>query len=249
MGDEHDRRELGEVLALLAHDLKNPLAAVLTNLGFVGGVLDDLAGEGETDRAVSDAREAIVDARLASEALQRFISNLELLARDASGRVSLIPAEATPLDLHGVVDEAIGRQAESARGRRVRLEARVRTTPCHARAERDQVLRAMENLLADAVQHAPSGSEVVVDVGLGPGAREASITVLDRGPIVPPELRAQVLELGGQLLAKGRPELRYGRGLALLAARLAATVAGGRIEVGEAEGRSALSLVLPRHVE
>ena len=249
MGDEHDRHELGEVLALLAHDLKNPLAAVLTNLGFVGGVLEDLAGEGETDRAVSDARDAIADARLASETIQRFVSNLDLLARDSTGRASLVSTEPTPLDLHGVVDEAIGRHLEPARGRRIRLQARVRTPACYASADRDQVLRAMENLLANAVQHAPLGTEVIVDVGFGVGAREATIAVLDRGPIVPTAMRAEVLQLGGQLQSKGRPELRYGRGLSRLAAHLAARLAGGRIEVGESEGRSSLSLVLPRHID
>jgi signal transduction histidine kinase len=238
-----ERRELGELLALLAHDLKNPLAAVLTNLGFVSGVLRDLDG----DPALVDAREAIVDARLACESMQRFCGNLELLAREATGRVSLAPSDPTPLDLVGLVDEVVGRQNETAQGRRLRLVVRA-PERTYARADRELVLRAADNLLADAVQHAPSGTEVAIDIGAR-GDAEAQIVVRDAGPIVPDSMRAQVATPVGQSLAKGRPELRYGRGLALHAASLAIVAAGGRLEVGEADGRSAMSLVVPLHRE
>jgi signal transduction histidine kinase len=244
------RRELGEMLALLAHDLKNPLAAVLTNLGFVAGVLrdvDDALRDGPPSGSLDDSREALIDARMACESMQRFCGNLELLARDAMGRVSLAPMDPTPLDLVGIVDEVVGKQTESAQGRRLRLRvnAPART---YARADRELVLRATDNLLSDAVQHAPSGSEITLDIE-AIGATEATIVVRDAGPIVPANMRAQVATPIGQSLAKGRPDLRYGRGLALYAASLAAIAAGGRLEIGEADGRSAMSLVVPLHRE
>ena len=240
MSDE--RRELGEMLVLLAHDLKNPLAAVLTNLGFVTSVLRDF-----DDDALTDSREALVDARMACESMQRFCSNLELLAREATGRVSLAPMDPTPLDLVSIVDEAVIKQNEAAQGRRLRftVNAPERT---YARADRELVLRATDNLLSDAVQHAPSGTEITVDVS-AQGETEAAIVVRDAGPIVPANMRAQVATPTGQSLAKGRPDLRYGRGLALYAASLAAIAAGGRVEIGEADGRSAMSLVVPLHRE
>ena len=238
-----DRRELGEMLALLAHDLKNPLAAVLTNLGFIAGVLREIDG----DAALGDAREAVVDARQACESMQRFCGNLELLAREATGRVSLVPMDPTPLDLVGIVDEVVGKQNEAAQGRRLRfaVNAAERT---YARADRELVLRAVDNLLADAVQHAPSGTEIAIDIGAHADA-DARVVVRDAGPVVPANMRAQVATPNGQSLGKGRPELRYGRGLALYAASLAALAAGGRIEIGEADGRSALTLVVPLHRE
>ena len=241
-----ERRQLGELLVLLAHDLKNPLAAVLTNLGFVAGVLRDL--EAEQDAAsLDDSREAIVDAKLACESMQRFVSNLELVAREATGRVSLAPTDPTPLDLVGLVDEVVGRQRETANGRRLRLIVRAEQR-VYARADRELVLRAADNVLADAVQHAPAGSEVTIEVRAASDA-EARIEVRDGGPIVPPALRAVATTSAGQSLAKGRPELRYGRGIALHAASLAASASGGRLEVGEADGRSAMGIVVPLHRE
>jgi signal transduction histidine kinase len=236
------RRELGEMLALLAHDLKNPLAAVLTNLGFVAGVLRDV-----DDASLLDSREALVDARMACESMQRFCGNLELLAREATGRVSLAPMDPTPLDLVGIVDEVVGKQSEAAQGRNLRVSVRA-PERTYARADRELVLRATDNLLSDAVQHAPARTEITIDVAPR-GESEAAIVVRDAGPIVPANMRAHAATPLGQSLAKGRPDLRYGRGLALYAASLAAVGAGGRIEIGEADGRSALSLVVPLHRE
>ena len=243
MADDAKRTvELGEVMALLAHDLKNPLAAVLTNLGFVTASLDD-----PDDAVRADAKEAMVDVRHACESLQRFVANLELIGREASGRVSLPPDDA-PLDLGSVVDEIVDRQGEPAAGRRLRVHIRARPVTVYARADRDMVLRAAENLLANAIQCAPSGSEIEVVVDTA-ARSQARITVLDDGVVIPMELRTMVPTAAGQVLAKGRPEARYGRGLGLYAASIAASLAGGRVEYGEHEGRSALSLYLPHHQE
>jgi signal transduction histidine kinase len=227
--------ELGEALVLLTHDLKNPLAAVLTNLGFVAGSLED-----------DDAREALVDAKLACESLQRLIANLELVARETAGRVSLLPIDPTPLDLASIVDDVVLRQREQANGRRLRIDWEG-GKPVYARAERDLVLRAVENLVANAIQCAPAGSAIGIDVSAS-GA-ETRITIRDSGPVVPASLREGLLTPGGQAASKGRPEARYGRGLGLFAADIAARAGGGRIEMGGDGGRSALAIVLPRHEE
>lgn len=235
------RRELGEVLALLSHDLKNPLAAVLTNLGFVASALDDPS-------AVEDAKEAVVDARLACESMQRFVGNLELLARDSVGRSSLPPYDTTPLDVHALVEDVVDRQREAAAGRRLLVTVKTREPRTYARADRDLSLRALENLVANAVQCAPTGSEIelVVQARLG-DAREAEVVVRDDGLIVPADLRETVSTPIGQVLSKGRQDARYSRGLGLYAAFVAARAAGGRVEIGEDEGRSALRLILPCH--
>ena len=77
---------LPELLALLAHDLKNPLAAVLANLAFIdGSVASD-----------PDLRDALADARLASELLQRLVSNLEMIGRELGDGASGRPLEFSP---------------------------------------------------------------------------------------------------------------------------------------------------------
>ncbi len=250
MSDEQNRHgQLGEALSLLAHDLKNPLAAVLTNLAYVGSALQE-------ERSVSeDVREAMTDARLACESLQRFVHNLELFGRDAAGRASMPPLETAPLDLRSVVDDVLERQRESATGRRLRFEivdgaggpagsegkARI-----YALADRELVVRALDNLVADSVQCAPARSVIELLVRRL-GAHEVAIVVRDDGAIVPEELRDLIPTANGQTLSKGRPEARYGRGLALWAASIAARLAGGRLDLGAVAGKSALTVVVPAH--
>ena len=244
--DEGKRRaELGELLILLAHDLKNPLAAVLTNLGFVGGVLAEVGVE-------SDANEALQDAQLACESLQRLVGNLEIVARDSAqqGSRSSPPTDASPLDLSSVADEVVRRQQEAAASRRLIMTIRVQGGRCYARADRDLVIRVTENLLANALQHAPGGSEIELEIGRRSGdAREIELAVVDSGAIVPADLRAEVVTAAGQGRSKGRPDGRYGRGLALYVAALAARATGGRLEIGERRGLCAFALVLPEHDE
>ena len=63
---------LGDILGLLAHDVRNPLAALSSNVGFLGMISDDLT---------EDAREAIEDIQLSMEVLGRIADTMEVLSR------------------------------------------------------------------------------------------------------------------------------------------------------------------------
>ncbi|GAC1352395.1 MAG: hypothetical protein NVSMB1_14840 [Polyangiales bacterium] len=234
--------ELGEILVLLAHDLKNPLAAVLTNLGFVQS---SLPRDGEND----DAAEALIDARLACESLQRIVSNLEILARDLAQRMTRasIPSDVAPLDLASAADEVVDRQQEASASRRLTLRI-VHAEHCYTRADRELVLRVIDNLVANAVQHAKVGSTIDIEVRRHPPS-EISLAVIDEGPVVPESLRAEILTAFGQARSKGRSDARYGRGLALYIASIAANATGGRLLIGSRGVQSALTLILPEHEE
>ena len=81
------------------------------------------------------------------------------------------------------------------------------------------------------------------------GSVEVELIVRDDGVIVPEPLREEVLTGAGQVRIKGRADGRYGRGLGLFAAAIAARSAGGRLSIETRGGKSALVLVLPGHVE
>lgn len=231
--------EVAEALVLLAHDLKNPLAAVMTNLGFVRGFVESLEEGSPPGPDLFDAREAVSDVALACESLQRFVGNLELLARDlgAKGR----DVDAPPLDLAAIADEVLERQRASAESRNLTL---VSTGAAWARGDRDLVVRAVDNLVANSVQYAPARTKVTIEIGAD--EKDAWIAVLDQGTSIPEPMREDALTRGGQARAKGRPEARYGRGLGLHAAAIAARAAGGVLRVGTRAGSSTLTLALPR---
>ncbi len=244
-----DRDELTEALLLLAHDIKNPLAAIVTNLGYVRNVVDGLANGAVPDQSeLGDVHEALLDARLACDAMQRFVGNLEVIARDGAPR-SIPPADPPPVDVAAIADEVADRHRASAAARRVTIEVKTEASADArwASGDRDGCLRAVDNIVANAVQHAPASTTIRVEVVCR--GDEVGVLVVDQGLVVPLELRAAAVSRAGQGTSKGRPEARYGRGLALHAAGLAARVAGGRLDIGDRDGQSALAVLLPRFVE
>jgi two-component system heavy metal sensor histidine kinase CusS len=231
--------EIAETLSLLAHDLKNPLAAVMTNLGFVRGFVDDLdPANPPSDAELTDAREALLDALLACEALQRFVTNLVVVGRDLGGGR---PTELQPLDLLALADQIAARHRNAAESRRIDV---VVAGSGWGRGDRDNIVRALDNVVANAMQHAPGGTTVTVEVAAH--GDDVAITVLDDGGVIPPALREEAVTRAGQSRAKGEPAMRYGRGLALYAASTAARAGAGRLEVGERRGKSSIAIVLAR---
>jgi signal transduction histidine kinase len=242
-----DPNDMAETLSLLAHDLKNPLAAVLTNLGFVRGFVDALDPSVPPDEAeLSDVREAMLDAKLACEALQRFVGNLEVISRDLGGGRASFPPEQLPLDVLALADEAAARHQLAAKSRRLELVVES-NGPCWARGDRDSILRAADNLIANAVQYAPAGTRVTVEVAAGD--QEVTLTVVDTGIAIPERMREDAVTREGQSRAKGTAEARYGRGLALYAAATSARIGGGRLVVGTRDAKSAIGIALLKFSE
>ena len=70
MDDRPASELIPELLALVAHDLRNPLSALRSNLGFIGSVVE---------RVDQDAREAVVDAMVSCDGLAQIIDNIEIV--------------------------------------------------------------------------------------------------------------------------------------------------------------------------
>ncbi|MBM4364480.1 MAG: HAMP domain-containing histidine kinase, partial [Deltaproteobacteria bacterium] len=88
---------MGELLALVAHDLRNPLSALHSNLGFLRSVLDD---------ADPDAREAIDDGLVSCDGLAQIIDNLDLLA-GALREPGRVPEAGSFVDVGALLDEVV----------------------------------------------------------------------------------------------------------------------------------------------
>src|SRR5690606_33632875 len=70
---EESPSTIADVLGLITHDMRNPLAALSSNVGFLNMVSDGMS---------EDAREAVDDLQLSVEAMGRIIDSLELLCHD-----------------------------------------------------------------------------------------------------------------------------------------------------------------------
>jgi signal transduction histidine kinase len=97
--------------------------------------------------------------------------------------------------------------------------------------------RAFRNLLHNAAQASrESAAGPVVEVSAAAGDGELEVTVADRGPGIPPEVRERLF----QPFASGRPG---GVGLGLALARRIVVLHGGRLELADREGGGTIARV------
>ena len=178
----------------------------------VGVVVNKLAG-----KAVM-ASESATNIRTDSESLLRMIMNLLDLSKAEEGR--LVPAR-HPIDLAGLAAEIATGMSARARTAEVRIVAEVAPQTLHGDPE--LIRRVLENLVDNAIRHAPAETSVrITSTGQG---RSVEIRVSDEGPGVPPALRERVFDR----FVQGEATSRANRGLGLAFCKLAVEAHGGTI--------------------
>ena len=222
--------ELAELLKVMTHDLRNPLSALLTNLHFLQTSLPDLD---------SDVADALMDSVSLCDVLDRLITNVDILAKSDDPRVS----NRFPTSLRQIAQAVVTRQRHQVLSAGLELAFEEGGPDALALVERDMFARAFENVVANAVEHAPPGTAITIEVQRG--ETEAWIAVRDGGAGVPPDLRERAVSAEGQTRGARQSDVRYGRGLGLLCADLAARAAGARLELDGGDDHSILRLVAP----
>ena len=199
---------LGRVAAGVAHEIRNPIAAARL--------------QGENALAGDDVRrrEAIGDMLGQIDRLDELVG--ELLAM--TQRVEPKPAR---VDLGSFLADRVGRHKDIAAAKSLRMA--VRGEPGGAAFDPVVIGRILDNLLANAIRHAPEGGVVTLVAARIPGL--LTLTVEDSGPGVSPDLAERLFEP----FVTGRPD---GTGLGLAIARELADAHGGRLLLMSPECRS-----------
>jgi signal transduction histidine kinase len=217
----HWRMVQSKLSKLFVHDLKNPISALSANLSFL-----------ESAMAVesSEIRGAVKDSILAAEMLLRFSDNFNYIAMLESGEKCAVSEIEIDTFLR-VISRRIKKFADSAGVVLVVEEApkNVFVAWQHRYAE-----LVLENLIISALRHSPQGG--VVRVSLSVEENQVRFSVTDQGKPVEEEFAPSLFTRDTQADAKKNPECRYGRGLGLYAAGLAAKALGGRVEAGAKDG-------------
>lgn len=222
MKEELSSELISSLLGLFAHDLRNPLSALHSNVSFLGSVL----GTGD-----NDAREALEDVAASSDALGHITDNLELFALALEGAK---PREGQEFPLRELLREAGQKSRRFAESYRVALDVDIdSSSELRGFANRDMLLRSLSNLIRNAIQHAGESGKVLVRA-----AREDAdvvIRVTDSGAVLAPEVREQAFTPEGQLSTKNVSGGRYSRGLGLYAAKIASSIAGSDVRCRAAQ--------------
>jgi signal transduction histidine kinase len=217
MKDDLSPELVSALLGLFAHDLRNPLSALHSNVSYLGSVV------GTQD---AEAREALDDVAASSDALGHITDNLELFALALEGGKR---RESHDFAVRELLREAAQKSRRFAESYRVTLEVEAETAvDLRAVANRDMLLRSLSNLIRNAIQHAGETGKVVVRARRQ--GSEIIVAVSDSGVPLSADVGEQAFTAEGQLSTKNVSGGRYSRGLGLYAARIAASVAGAKVQ-------------------
>ena len=226
-----DDAQLRSMLSLLSHDLRNPLAAVLTNLEFSRRVLAKA-------QVNEDLDEAVLDSIAACELVRRMLANLDLLAKGARLKPTL-----QEIDVLALTRDLVHRNQKHADQAEMTLTLEAQVAGVRAMVDKELFALALDNLLANSIQHAPRGS--TIEVALVHTGAVIELSVRDRGPVIPETQRAMALSPEGHTSTGRAQETRYSRGLGLLATDAAARATGMTLSLGgDSERGSCMTLAL-----
>ncbi|HEY2591547.1 MAG TPA: PAS domain S-box protein [Steroidobacteraceae bacterium] len=176
---EADRRK-DEFLAMLAHELRNPLAPI----GNASAVLSHmLTGDSRAQLAVGMIKRQTTQ-------LTRLVDDLLDVSRVTQGRIQL---RRKPVDLASVIAQAVETVGPQLREKRHRVSITMRYEPLYVDADFARLVQCLGNILANAAKYTDPGGEIQVRSL----AEESSavIEVADTGAGISPELLPRIFDL------------------------------------------------------
>jgi two-component system CheB/CheR fusion protein len=202
-----------EFLAVLSHELRNPLAPIRNSLF----ILDRAVPGGEQARRA----QAIIDRQVGH--LTHLVDDLLDATRITRNKIRL---QCEPLDLTDLVRRTVEDHRSLFEKGEVHLEAALPAERIAVNADRTRLAQVVGNLLQNAAKFTGKGGRAQVSVAVDEAARRAIIRVTDTGVGISPELLPRLFQpftqadhtmdrsqggLGlGLVLAKGLVELHGG---------------------------------------
>ncbi|MCO5064995.1 MAG: ATP-binding protein [Rhizobiaceae bacterium] len=218
----------GELSSLIAHEINQPLGAILANAEAAQIIL-------KRPRPDMAELSEIVDA------IQRNDERATEVIRRMRSLLKKAPFELTGMDLNDVVKETIELALTFARGRQVELRSSISSEPLPIRGDRVQLQQVILNLIVnsiDAMGHiSVEGRNITIRTSRDEGFAELSVS--DRGPGIPDHLLKQIFDPFFTTKAEG-----MGMGLAI--ARTIVEAHGGTLQAqNQLRGGARLTVRLP----
>lgn len=217
---------LGLLAAGIVHEINNPLAAVISNIEFIG----------EQVEPGGDLHACVVDAREAAERVRLTLNDVRVFSRGAATE------EPTLFDVHEVLDSSV-RMARHETRSRARVVREFASVPPIS-GEPPKLGQVFLNLILNAAQAidegAPDRNEIRI-VTRSPADDQVVVEVHDTGSGIPEEIAAHIFEP----FVTTKP-LGVGTGLGLSICRRIVTQLGGTLTAAaRPEGGSVFRVCLP----
>ena len=206
---ERSTRVRDDVLAVVAHDLRNPVHTILGAAGVVEVVSDGEAREKHVQMIERSAR-----------TMERLINDLLDVASIESGTLSLRTA---PVDLTALLAEVVELLEGQARERKIQIRRAIDGGIPTVNGDHDRLVQVISNLLGNAIKFTPEEGNILVL--LTRSADDAVISVIDTGVGISPADLPHIFDR----FWRARDTAAKGAGLGLSIARSLIEAHGGKI--------------------
>ena len=231
---EADRRK-DEFLAVLAHELRNPLAPIRNAVNY-------LRLKASPDPALRNARD-IIDRQV--KHLVRLVDDLLDVSRISSGKISL---QKERVSLALIVTNAIESSRPSIESQNHHLTVTLPADPVYLDADLTRLAQVLQNLLNNAAKYTPSGGKIGLHAEFD--GHSVAIRVVDTGIGIPREMLPRVFDLFTQV-DRSIERSTGGLGIGLTLVQRLVELHGGKVEAhsdGPDKG-SAFTVRLPAFAE
>jgi two-component system, OmpR family, clock-associated histidine kinase SasA len=177
------------VIAMLAHDLRNPLTAVCIALETLEAHL--VVKENQVSRLKPElAAQLFKQARNQAKSIDRMIAGLLQVAGGTSAQLYIKP---TKLDINALCTEVLSYQSDRAQAKFQTLETDLPADlPC-VYADSERLRQVLVNLLDNAIKYTPENGTIRISV-LHRTSQKAQVSICDTGPGIPSEARDRIFE-------------------------------------------------------
>jgi two-component system, sensor histidine kinase len=218
---ETDRRK-DEFLAILAHELRNPLQPLQTAVEVL---------EHDPDKPVPVRIRKIVQRQV--QHITRLVDDLLDVARFTAGKLEL---RREPTDLDSIVEEAVASCATAVESRRHRIEVTAHAPPAMVHGDPVRLVQCVCNLINNAAKYTEPGGTLLVDWGTDDG--HGFVRITDNGRGIPADLLPKIFDMFVQ--ERVTPDGAGGLGLGLGLVKRLVELHGGTVRATSAgQGKGA----------
>jgi PAS domain S-box-containing protein len=215
---ENSSRRMSEFLAMLAHELRNPLAPIRNAVTI-------LQLEPVQSPVVRNSRD-VIDRQLTH--MTRLVDDLLDVGRMTTGKIQLKKED---VFYNQLVERAMETVRPVMDARRHKLTASMPACAIHVQADGTRLAQVLQNLLINAAKYTPENGDIRLSVRLDGG--RLVTTVRDNGIGMTPEAIGQIFELFSQGDGRGAAK-ESGLGIGLTLARSLVEMHGGTLQAESA---------------
>jgi PAS domain S-box-containing protein len=213
---EQAARNVGDFIAVLAHELRNPLAPIRNAAQLMARL--------PADHPSQEAMREMIERQTGQ--LTRIVDDILDMARITKGVIAI---ERVAVDLDRMLDTAIETAQPQIEERKHRLTVERRAPGATINGDAHRITQVLVNLLSNAVRYTPAGGDIAIIVD----REENSLTirVRDNGRGIEPELKERIFDMFVRGRQARSDKNNSGLGVGLALARKIVELHGGAIDV------------------